>query len=363
MAHEPIPVATLAAFLPLVAPHRNWSTKRELVSTIGSYEGGVWFNAPDAAEWLGLSASRCRQLLADLERDRVILRDSGDGGRVFWCEVNPDLTAWRVPWRVTPRRLRERLVWHAEQVMIGPGERLIARPMWRRCPDVIARLIGARSDLTGGASSRANGPRDDGGGAEAHRAHKGARSRGVPRIVQEQAMRSVGGPGGVPTSARGFDSRPPHAAGDAGEEERSRVTAGEFERARRAVLARTITASGGRRFINGAPKDRLLELIAAHGIEAVVIGTERVPVETYLVPHFIDALADVLEGDGDEVPAIVADERRANLEQRKRSLLNQREVFQRAGVDEDDTMLADIDQEVADIDRQLVDLDDRTVAL
>lgn len=167
-----------------------------------------------------------------------------------------------------------------------------------------------------------------------------------------EALRGRLRPGGVSTSG-GANSTVPD---DVASEEEQLVDDGLFRRARRAIFGRAIPASGGRRFINGPPKRQLCAAIAAHGIEAVVIAVERVPADTYLVPDFLDALDDVLEGADDELPASIVDERRAKVEQRITALRNQYDVYRRAGVDEDDEQLTVILEQVAECETELEQL-------
>jgi hypothetical protein len=204
-----MPVARLAIVTPLVELPRS---KVHLVSVVGAYEAGRWIDSGEAAHELGLSPARCRQLLRELADARVILRDGGGGGRRFWCEVNPDVFAWRVEWRVSRHELADRLARHDALVATGPIRRFIARPMYARCGDAIARLWSARSAFDDAAEVLVSAPSPTPSTPGSRGQGRAMRRR--LSIVPTRAMIGGRATGGVSTSGGASNGVPPGGHGE-----------------------------------------------------------------------------------------------------------------------------------------------------
>jgi hypothetical protein len=334
----PMDPATLSALLSMTGTGNGWPTKARIVGLVGSFEGGEWFTANQVATFVGKSPGRTRVLLAELAAERVIVRDGGDGDRVFWCEVRADWRAWRgVPWAHPVEVVRANLALHGQQALRSPWERFIARPMYARCASVIARLRArdeALREAAEVASSRGYGPRDDGGGGGTSSRGLHARSRGKLRLVQGRAMSGAGAPGVVPPGV-GSTSSPPHGPVDGFAEEEVVVDPRHEAAAKRAVFARTMPAPGGRRFVNGPPLQLLRELLERHGVEAFLAGCVDVPADTYLVPHFLEHLAVALDAPADAAPPVDVDEQRRRLEAKRAGYQQQLAIFETEGVDDE----------------------------
>jgi hypothetical protein len=312
---EPIPAAVACVLVAMIGRGDGWPSKAAIVLLIAGHEGGGWFTSNDLADYTGRTPGPCRRALQELEAERVVLRDGGEGGRLFWCELNPEWEAWRVPWRFPIRVMRQRVAYARQEAAQSAMERFIARPYVARYPRISARLV-ARDKAARIAAeshlSRAMVARDNGARPEAHRAKTGG--FGVRGGVSSRAMvardnsalgRVVESPRSVPASASDPDNRLFSAAGHV--VHGIAVDEAAWQRARRIVLQRTVGPQGRRPFLAGAVARQLAELVAAHDVDRLEAAADTIPAGTELPPGFVAMLADVVTGAyGDQPPAAVA---------------------------------------------------------
>jgi hypothetical protein len=289
----------------------------------------VGLSQRELADELGLGVSRAGVVLERLVKLRVLESDeSGCGQRPNGYRFR-DLAEWEVPWRGGRTSTEVAL---AVERWLKPVE--VAAPAFARAPVRAQRPTApARVRAVARAGTRALRPATE----------------QVARTPGARALRP-GFPGGVPTGRSAIDSVPPHGA--AGAEEEVAIAPGDLERARRAVFARVV--QGRRTFLNGEPKRRLERLIADHGVEAVVTGCEKVPPETYLVPHFVEHLVDVLERGSDELPPELADDRRRRLADKLAGLRRQKDLYE--AEDPEMSQLAVIIDDIATCETELAAL-------
>lgn len=300
---DPLPAADVCTLVALIEKRNGWQTKADIISLVGGRVGGDWFTSTEVADYVDRNHGTCRRALQALEGARVILRDGGDGGRRFWCELNPDWEAWRVPWRFPLKDIRRLLAYAQAQADRPPVARLIARPYGARYPAVIARLgmrdehlkTSARTEL-----SRVSYARDNGKSTASDRAfERGFGSIRTP-VSRAKATRDNSGRGSTTTT----DVDQPVVAPGEVLVEGVRLDGQEWRSSRQAVLARCVGRAHKKPFLNGEPARHLAELTARHGSAAVVEAAEQLPAGVEMVPGFVEQLADIL--DGHQQPTVAA---------------------------------------------------------
>lgn len=298
MSRKPIHPATLAATLAMIGTGKNWPTKTRIVLAIGAYEGGAWMTAGDVADITGISTARVRKLLAELTDARVLLRDGGGGGRVFWTEVNPDPTMWRwVPWVHDRRGLAMRLNDHLANARRGALRRFIARPMWERCRDAQRALLVERSGSVKGSSSRANRARDDeASGAVGETSSRAQDVRSDPLASAESAAEEAMPRSPLPKKLLlGKSGDEEVVVGDGDEPTTTPIVITQVEglpAAKAVLIARALPGREGRKYLAPAKEAQLAELVRAHGRDAVCDTLRSIAVDQ--VPGMLDATAAAL---------------------------------------------------------------------
>lgn len=297
---------------------RRWSTKWRIVAAVGREPGGDWLSVRDIGAELGVSHGRVAVVIRELERDRVLMRPAGGtGSGQSWRVLNPDVTAWRnVPWTIPDDELARRVRFHEELALheSTPEERFVCRARGYTRRNFASRVWADRRMIED-VRSRV-GPGGARNGAPAGVPVQGQAARtptaspvgpGPARNGADSPRRSSPPAGSVyPPPPPGVDPGPAGPGGGA--------DAATIEQLRRLVLARSVAAGDGRKFLNGRPLDRLRELVAIYGPDVVREAAERVPKDQHRVPGFLEELAHlagvVAQGellpeveDDDDIPA------------------------------------------------------------
>jgi hypothetical protein len=309
---QPISPADVSALLSMIEP--SWASRVPVVQAIASIEGGDWWSAPDVADLTGRTPGRARQQLAELAEARVILRDGGTGGRKFWCEVNPDWRRWDVPWRHPVRVVRQKLADIRERRSASALQRFIASPKHSRYAELTASLgtrDTAQKEAAEIALSRVLRARDNAIRPTPHRERRGSRSGGAVSRAHGTRDKSA------PAQEEEYYSRGPERATDTPpptDPPRAPTAADlkDFALARNAVYARSISGPRGK-FLSGGPAEQLKVLIIYSGIDAVLVGIEKVEAGIHQPPRFVEHLADVVLGGGQELPLTVETAGQARL--------------------------------------------------
>lgn len=146
MTPPPLALPDVVLLVGLIDPGgrsgRAWATKARIILALATYVDGEWFNAPDVERLTGIRRNRARELLNELEAQRVITRAgvAGDRSKVFWCDVNADWRRWEVEWSMELRDVELRLAFHRETRARQPIDRLFSRRLAPRLHSVIAVL-------------------------------------------------------------------------------------------------------------------------------------------------------------------------------------------------------------------------------
>lgn len=285
---------------------RAWSTKARIILALATYVDGEWFNAPDVERLTGVRRNRARELLNELEAQRVITRAgvAGERSKVFWCDVNPDWRRWEVEWSMELRDVELRLAYHRETRVRQPVDRLFSRRLAPRLHSVIAVLRhrdNERQSARPGPFSRYLGTAISEPVSRLQAPRKrGVRAKEVALLAAED--------GHVPSSLE---------VEAAAQEEEGKQHPG-WHGVRRAYCAKV-----GVRVIYGAPAAALARAVATHGDQAVLAAIAAAPDELgvgLLADHLGELLeAGPLDDELATVSSIEHEARRraqvANLEQ------------------------------------------------
>ncbi len=331
-----MPLEVLVGLVQLVKGGRGgtpgWPTKGGIVLAIGAQRLGGWFTAEDAAEHVGRARGTCARLLAQLDDERVILRDPGVGGEGrrgggvrYWVEVNPRWEDWHVRWRVPRRVVRQRAVLMHEMTQESALRRFFARSYDARYPRTSARLWTRESaalQAQNGGSSRGQGPREF---ADRFARNTGGRGRSSVPVSRGHDRAKIGGPAkerSLPGDASETSSSVPGVAPRRREVDVS-VNHSHFLRAVRLIEAVSIAGKGTGRpviFPKSGPWSQVRQLVADHGLEAIELACKTIEATTGAVsppPMTVETVAGLLAGD---VPGDV-DEGQAAGERRRRAEL------------------------------------------
>lgn len=310
---QPLSLPDVALLVAMVNPGgrsgRAWPTKARLILALATYPDGGWWNAPDAERLTGVPRNFARELLAELEAQRVIVRRGRDGherSKVFWCELNPDWRRWVVEWALEERDVELRLGWNQTDRVRHPLERLFSRRIAPRYASVIA-VLGHRDSERQRADlapfSRYLGT-----------ANPDAPSRSLP-----PRFRRGGSPGGVLTGHGDEEISSSEAAGSAVQEEEGRSHTGW------PAVHRAYATKAGVRFLyrNSAPERALAALVAVHGDGPVLDAIGRAPDELG-VRLLVDHLPELLAGEPTEVPMLTAVDSAARVSHLERMIATYR---------------------------------------
>lgn len=253
-------------------------------------------------------------MLGELVEERVILRRLQSGRRPGWCEVNPDVAAWRaVAWAHDPATIEARVALHEKRLRDTSTalERLVSRPIGATQPDLVARLIAARlaPDVT--PLSRADEARHNGLSVAACRAPMGrdtlnslsrAHGRGTTSGRPPAVPYSGQDPNRVVVDGDGASAEQPAA-------ERIEVDEAALTEMRRLILARAVPGIGGRKFVNGRPLVELTALVARYPLERLRAVLDEAPAGEQ-VPGLVRWMADNAEPPPELEPPAPVDEGR-----------------------------------------------------
>jgi hypothetical protein len=267
MTSEPLALPDVVLLVGLVNPGGRsrwaWGTKARIILALATYVDGEWFNAPDVERLTGVPRNHARELLAELEEQRVITRAgvAADGrSKVFWCEVNPDWRRWEVEWSMEPRDIELRLAFHREVRVRQPIDRLFSRRLAPRLHSVIAVLRHRDNERqTGlpGPFSRYLGTAISEPGSRSLAPRKrGVRAKEVALLQPEDAPT----PSSLELEA-------------AAQEEEGRQHPG-WAKVRHAYCSKV-----GVRVVYGAPATALAVLVGRHGDQAVLAAIDQAPDE------------------------------------------------------------------------------------
>jgi hypothetical protein len=304
----PLTLPDVALLVGMIQPGgrsgRAWAYKSRIILALASFVDGDWFNAPDVERLTGIRRNFARELLGELEAQKVITRDGGPAGssaRVFWCELNADWRQWQVEWAFEQREVETRLAWTTAHRARSPLDRLFSRRVAPRFVSVIA-VLGRRDNA-----------RMIEGFAPESRWHSTAISDHVSRRQAPRKTRDRSKEVSLLARADEEISSLDIAAQRQKEEGEAHPRWG--------MVRATYARKAGVRVVYGGPAAALARLLAEHGHEALMVAIDQAPDELG-VKLLVDELAHVLTHgpvpDLEPLPEPVpinAEAKRANLEQ------------------------------------------------